>query len=65
MRHPIVLAMVVALWSTPVMTIDRFILALGFTIYPLVSNHIDEQDVQYVEDQLTQEIIKVIQKKPK
>jgi hypothetical protein len=55
MRHPIVLATLLVLWVTPVMTIDRFLLALGTTTYLILGNQIDEEDVNYVEAQLSAE----------
>ena len=55
MRHPIVIAALLVLWVTPVMTIDRFLLSLGTTMYLIVGNQVDEEDVNYVEAQLAAE----------
>jgi len=51
-RHPMFVCVLAVLWASPIMTFDRFSLALVFTVYQLIANGIDEQDIQYVEFQL-------------
>jgi protein-S-isoprenylcysteine O-methyltransferase Ste14 len=44
-RHPLYLGMLLALWAAPVMSLARFILALGFTVYVLMAIQWEEKDL--------------------
>eukprot|EP01114_Cavostelium_apophysatum_P016558 TRINITY_DN4738_c0_g1_i1.p1 TRINITY_DN4738_c0_g1~~TRINITY_DN4738_c0_g1_i1.p1 ORF type:complete len:241 (+),score=25.35 TRINITY_DN4738_c0_g1_i1:48-770(+) len=52
MRHPFIVASMMILWATPLMTVDRMCIALGFTLYQLLANRITKQDTDYVEENL-------------
>lgn len=52
MRHPIMLGIVLILWITPLMTLDRFLLSFCFTIYPILANKLDIEDVNFIEEQV-------------
>ena len=41
-RHPLMLGMLIAFWSTPLMTVGHFVFAAGFTAYILVGTRIEE-----------------------
>ena len=45
-RHPIMTGVLVGLWSTPSMTLDRLVLALGFSAYIVVGVAIEERDLR-------------------
>lgn len=45
-RHPIMTGVLIGLWSTPFMTLDRFVLALGFSAYIVVGVAIEERDLR-------------------
>ena len=45
-RHPIMTGVLVGLWSTPVMTLDHLVLALGFTGYIVIGVTIEERDLR-------------------
>eukprot|EP01118_Nematostelium_gracile_P001531 TRINITY_DN11584_c0_g1_i1.p1 TRINITY_DN11584_c0_g1~~TRINITY_DN11584_c0_g1_i1.p1 ORF type:complete len:247 (+),score=49.11 TRINITY_DN11584_c0_g1_i1:86-826(+) len=64
MRHPVALGFAVVLWVTPVMTLDRLCLALSLTIYLLFGNHVDEDDIEYVEAQLKMRMSNILKSKP-
>eukprot|EP01116_Phalansterium_solitarium_P010352 TRINITY_DN25051_c0_g1_i1.p1 TRINITY_DN25051_c0_g1~~TRINITY_DN25051_c0_g1_i1.p1 ORF type:complete len:244 (+),score=12.40 TRINITY_DN25051_c0_g1_i1:22-753(+) len=51
MRHPVLLGLLAVLWITPVMTLDRFVLALVLTIYQATRNDVDSADAKYAERQ--------------
>jgi len=63
-RHPILLGLLIILWSTPVMTVDHFFLCLVFIFYELLWNNIDKDDIQYVEDSLKNDIHLILQQRP-
>jgi methanethiol S-methyltransferase len=44
-RHPTMLGLLIVLWSTPVMTGDRFILSTGFSIFIFVGIWLEERDL--------------------
>ena len=44
-RHPMMLGMLVLLWSTPEMSASRFILAMLFTMYIAVGIYFEERDL--------------------
>lgn len=44
-RHPLYFGLLLALWAAPVMSIARFVLALGFTIYVLMAIQWEEKDL--------------------
>ncbi len=60
MRHPIFLGIFIVLWVTPVMTLDRFLLAFALSVFLLMGNRVDQEDIKYVEDQLGQGMQKYI-----
>jgi protein-S-isoprenylcysteine O-methyltransferase Ste14 len=45
-RHPIMLAFLVAFWSAPVMTTARLVFALITTAYILVALRLEERDLR-------------------
>lgn len=45
--NPFFLMLRGTLWLVPVMTLDRFILAVAFTLYPLIATKIDGEDVKH------------------
>ncbi len=42
-RHPIMSGILVGLWATPDMTLDRLVLALGLTVYLIIGVHFEER----------------------
>ena len=42
-RHPLMTGILFGLWATPNMTLDRFILAAGFTVYIVIGVAIEER----------------------
>lgn len=44
-RHPMMVGMMVAFWSTPDMTFDRLLWAAGFSLYILAGVRIEERDL--------------------
>jgi len=44
-RHPMMLGMLLAFWSTPDMTFSRLAFAAGFSVYILLGVHIEERDL--------------------
>ncbi len=50
-RHPIFLAPLIILWSVPVMTYDRFLVAMLLPLYVGWGSSIDSFDVSYVTEQ--------------
>jgi protein-S-isoprenylcysteine O-methyltransferase Ste14 len=44
-RHPLTLGGLMVLWATPAMTYDRFLFALGMTIYALLGLVLEERDL--------------------
>ncbi len=44
-RHPLYLGIAIALWSAPVMTIGRLVLAAGLTLYIVVGATLEERDL--------------------
>lgn len=44
-RHPLYLGIVIALWSTPTMTISHLAFAIGLTAYVLVGIYYEEKDM--------------------
>ena len=51
MRHAGVWCFLVILWVHPVMTLDRWLLAVAWTIYLLWGFRVTQQDYEYVEKQ--------------
>ncbi|XP_049848466.1 nurim-like [Schistocerca gregaria] len=51
-RHPSVIGLILVMWSSPTMTVDKIILALMLPLYYLNINSVDEQDSQYVSSRL-------------
>lgn len=45
-RHPIMTGVLIGIWSAPTMTLDRLVLALGFTAYIIVGVAIEERDLR-------------------
>ena len=45
-RHPIMTGVLIGLWSAPTMTLDRLVLALGFSAYIVVGVAIEERDLR-------------------
>jgi protein-S-isoprenylcysteine O-methyltransferase Ste14 len=45
-RHPMMLGMIVAFWSTPVMSEGRLLFAAAFTVYILVAIRWEEKDLR-------------------
>lgn len=48
MRHPSFLALSAILWGRPSMPLDRALLAISFTLYPLAYFDVDAEDHRYV-----------------
>lgn len=48
MRHSGVACFVVVLWLQPVMSADRFLMSLMFTLYSLFGHHITTSDYNYI-----------------
>lgn len=44
-RHPIQLALIVAFWATPHMTVGHLVFSAGLTLYILVGTHFEEKDL--------------------
>ena len=44
-RHPLMTGFLIGFWATPTMTMDRLILALGFTTYMVLGVAIEERDL--------------------
>jgi protein-S-isoprenylcysteine O-methyltransferase Ste14 len=44
-RHPMMVGMLLALWSTPDMTYSRLVFSAGFTVYILLGVRIEERDL--------------------
>ena len=51
MRHPIFLAPAVILWAVPLMTYDRFLVAVLLPLYLAWGSTIDSMDVEYIKEQ--------------
>lgn len=51
LRHPIFLAPTLILWSVPVMTYDRLLVAVMLPLYLAWGSRIDYLDDQYVQEQ--------------
>ncbi len=45
-RHPIMTGVLIGLWSTPDLTLERLVLALGFTAYIVVGVAVEERDLR-------------------
>ena len=45
-RHPIMTGVLIGLWSAPTLTVERLVLALGFTAYIIVGVTIEERDLR-------------------
>lgn len=52
-RHPILLAPSLILWAVPVMTYDRFLVAVMLPLYLGLGTVIDKLDVAYVSEQFS------------
>lgn len=52
-RHPIFLGPLIILWAVPVMTYDRFLVAIMLPLYVGCGSIINDRDVAYVKDQFT------------
>lgn len=44
-RHPMMLGMILILWSTPLMNVGHFILSVGMTIYIILGTLFEERDL--------------------
>jgi protein-S-isoprenylcysteine O-methyltransferase Ste14 len=44
-RHPMMLGFLMVLWSTPVMSVGRFTLAVGFTLFILIGIWLEEREL--------------------
>ena len=44
-RHPIYLGVMMIIWATPTMTVTRFVLALGMTLYIYIGIYFEERDL--------------------
>ena len=44
-RHPMMVGMIVGLWATPDLSVDRLIWAAGFTLYVLLGTRLEERDL--------------------
>ena len=44
-RHPMMVGMMIGLWATPDLSVDRFCLAMGFTLYILFGTRVEERDL--------------------
>lgn len=44
-RHPMMLGMILILWSTPLMNIGHLILSLGMTLYIIIGTSFEERDL--------------------
>ncbi|WP_244243466.1 methyltransferase family protein [Leptospira andrefontaineae] len=44
-RHPMMLGMILALWSTPLMNLGHLILSIGLTIYIIIGTFFEERDL--------------------
>lgn len=53
LQHPTLVAILLILWSTPTLTIDRFLLATSFTLYLLCMNSVTQQDYEYFRSTIT------------
>ena len=51
MRHPIFLAPTLILWAVPIMTYDRFLIAVMLPLYLAWGSSIDQLDTSYVKQQ--------------
>ena len=64
MRHPIVIALLIVVWTTPILTLDHFLLSILLSLYPLLANDVDENDMRYVTHQLKSEMKKIMDSRP-
>lgn len=53
MRHPHLLSTVLVLWTVPIMTLDRLLLAVLVPLFLIARSALDAEDVSYVRQQLT------------
>lgn len=49
-RHPLYVGWLLAFWSTPTMTVDHIVFALGMTAYILIAIRFEERDLVRVHD---------------
>ncbi|KAL5501969.1 hypothetical protein EMCRGX_G008654 [Ephydatia muelleri] len=66
MRHPLFFGPALILWAVPVMTYDRLLVAVMAPLYLGWGCHLDQSDVEYVQEQFTKkrcEIFDIIKKK--
>jgi len=64
-RHPMFIGQLIITWNTPVMTLDKFLLVLLLSIYPLIPNKMDQEDVSFVEKSLLEYGENIIQNRPR
>ena len=53
MRHPLFFGPALILWAVPVMTYDRFLVAVMTSLYLAWGSHLDQSDVEYLQEQFT------------
>jgi hypothetical protein len=58
-------AFLIILWITPVMTLDRAVFALSMTLYQLFANSISQRDLEYVENTLSEKFASLLKTRPK
>nr|XP_006819384.1 PREDICTED: nurim-like [Saccoglossus kowalevskii] len=52
MRHPLFTGLTLILWCQPVMSFDRLLLAVVWTLYLALGHNLDIRDYQYLKEQL-------------
>ena len=58
-RHPVFLPLVLLLWATPFMSLDRLCLAVSLPLYLVARSNMDWEDAAYVQEQYLRKHMKL------